>query len=112
MKLNHLGLTVTDVLAASEFLETYFRLEPVGEKHPNLSHLQDENGLILSLFRGDKITEPETTHIGFIQASETEVDELYTRFIRDGYKVKPPQQSHGYTFYLVAPGGFAVEIVC
>ncbi len=112
MKLNHLGITVTDVLAASEFLETYFRLEPVGKKHPNLSHLQDENGLILSLFRGDKITEPETTHIGFIQESEAAVDGLYQRLTKDGYKTNPPQHSHGYTFYLVAPGGFAVEVVC
>ena len=112
MKLNHLGITVTDVLAASAFLETYFGLEPIGKKRPNLSHLQDENGLILSLFRGTKITEPQTTHIGFIRGSEAEVDELYGRLARDGFKADPPHHSHGYTFYLVAPGGFAVEVVC
>lgn len=112
MKLNHLGITVKDVLAACEFLETYFALEPVGNKHRNLSHLQDENGLILSLFRGDRITEPETTHIGFMQESEAAVDELYQRLTEGGFKADPPQHSHGYTFYLVAPGGFAVEVVC
>lgn len=117
MKLNHLGITVTDVLAASGFLEKYFGLKAVGKKHPNLSHLQDENGLILSLFkgdvaRGDKITEPETTHIGFIQESEAQVDELYRQLTKDGFRAEPPQRSHGYTFYLVAPGGFAVEVVC
>jgi lactoylglutathione lyase len=112
MKLNHLGITVNDVMAASEFLEKYFGLTLVGKKHPSLSHLQDENGLILSIFKGDKITEPETTHLGFIQESEAKVDEMYQRLIGDGFRVDPPQRSHGYTFYVVAPGGFAVEVVC
>lgn len=112
MKLNHLGITVTDVLEASRFLETYFGLRPIGKKHPNLSHLQDEDGFILSIFRGDKITDPRATHIGFIRESVADVDELYGRLVRDGFKADPPQHSHGYTFYLVAPGSFAVEVVC
>jgi lactoylglutathione lyase len=112
MKLNHLGITVNDVIAASEFLEEYFGLISVGKKHLNLSHLQDENGLILSIFKGKKITEPETTHIGFIQESEAKVDEMYQCLTGNGFKIDPPQRSHGYTFWFVAPGGFAVEVVC
>jgi lactoylglutathione lyase len=111
MKLNHLGITVKDVIAASEFLEKYFGFEFIGKKHPNLSHLRDDSGLILSVFKGDKITEPETTHIGFMQESEEKVNEIYQRLKDDGFEVEPPQQSHGYTFYVVAPGGFAVEVV-
>lgn len=30
----------------------------------------------------------------------------------DGYDVSPPQHSHGYTFYVKAPGGFTVEVLC
>jgi lactoylglutathione lyase len=112
MKLKHLAITVTDVIAASEFLEKYFGLRAIGKKHVNLAHLQDENGLILSIFQGGKITEPETTHLGFVQESEARVDEVYQRLTNDGFKIDPPQQSHGYTFWFVAPSGLAVEVVC
>lgn len=37
---------------------------------------------------------------------------MYRRLKADGFDVQPPQRSHGWTFYVVAPGGFAVEVVC
>jgi lactoylglutathione lyase len=112
MKLNHLGMTVTDTVTTRNFLEKYFGLEPMGKVSTKMVHLRDGNGLILSLFKGEKITSPETTHIGFMQESEEKVNEIYQRLKDDGFAVEPPQRSHGYTFYVVAPGGFAVEVVC
>ena len=112
MKLNHFGITVTDPYEAREFLETYFGLKGIGKNNRKLTHLQDDNGSILSLFEGSTITEPETTHIGFVQETEAQVNEIYQRLKDDGFNVQPPRRSHGWTFCFVAPGGFAIEVVC
>ena len=112
MKLNHLGITVTDVHESRAFLEKYFGLKGLGESNRKLTHLQDDNGLILSLFQGSSITEPETTHIGFVQETEEQVNEIFRRLKDDGFDVPPPKRSHGWTFHFVAPGGFAIEVVC
>jgi lactoylglutathione lyase len=112
MKLNHLGITVMDTIGARKFLEKYFGLIGIGKNNAKMTHVQDDNGLILSLFKGKKITEPQTTHIGFMQESEARVDEIYQRLKEDGFEMEPPKHSHGYTFYVIAPGGFMVEVVC
>ncbi len=113
MKLNHLGITVTDVQESRAFLEKYFGMKGIGKTNPKLTHLQDDNGLILSLFQGtSSITEPETTHIGFVQETEEQVNAIYQRLKDDGFDVRPPERSHGWTFWFVAPGGFAIEVVC
>ncbi len=77
-----------------------------------MTHVQDDKELILSLFKDEKITEPQTTHIGFMQDSEAKVDEIYQRLRADGFEMEPPKRSHGYTFYVIAPGGFMVEVIC
>lgn len=112
MKLNHLGITVSDVYEARVFLEKYFGFKGIGKNNHKMTHLQDDNGLILSLFQGSPITEPKTTHIGFMQETEEQVNEIYQRLKADGFEVQPPQRSHGWTFHFVAPGGFAIEVVC
>lgn len=117
MKLNHLGLTVTDVYEARAFLEKYFGLKGIGKNNHKMTHLQDDDGLILSLFQvglfgSSAITEPESMHIGFMQETEEQVNEVYQRLKDDGFAVEPPQRSHGWTFTFVAPGGFAIEVVC
>lgn len=111
MVLNHLGISVTDVFEARAFLEKYFGLEGIGKNNHKMTHVRDEKGFILSLFKGPPITEPSTTHIGFMQESEARVNEIYERLKGDGFEVEPPQKSHGWTFWFVAPGGFAIEVV-
>ncbi len=110
MKLNHLGITVTDVYAARAFLEQYVDLTGLGKNNHTMTHLQDEQGLILSLFKGSSITEPETTHIGFMQETEQQVNEIYQRLKDDGFDVQPPQRSHGWTFTFVAPGDLPLKL--
>src|SRR4051812_3895458 len=112
MKLNHLGISVTDVREASAFLQKYFSLRGVGKASDKMAHLQDDGGLILSLFRGPPITEPEATHVGFMQETEEQVNAMYERLRGDGFDVPSPQRSHGWTFAFVAPGGFAIEFFC
>jgi lactoylglutathione lyase len=115
MKLNHVAVTVMDVREAAAFLQNYFGLTPIGKANDTMMHLQDDDGLILSLFKvgpfSSKITEPETTHIGFMQETEEQVNEIYQQLKDDGLDVPPPQRSHGWTFTFVAPGGVAGEVV-
>ena len=116
MKLNHLNLTVTDVLESQGFLEKYFGLESRGgNKH--IALLTDENGMILTLtsmkIGGEEtVRYPATFHIGFAQESEDRVNEINQRLKDDGFDVPPPSKQHGsWTFYFVAPGGFTIEVL-
>jgi len=111
MKLNHLNLTVTDVEAARAFLQKYFGLKSGGERGNSFAALFDDDGLVLTLMRGAQVSYPKTFHIGFIQESEEKVNEINQRLKDDGFDVAPPQRSHGWTFYVAAPGGFTVEVL-
>jgi lactoylglutathione lyase len=115
VKLNHVNLTVDDVPAASQFLETYFGLRPIGEGRKNFAALFDDDDLVLTLIgvgRSRKVSYPKTFHIGFMQATEADVDELNERLRDDGFDVDPPSRQHAWTFYVEAPGGFTVEVLC
>ncbi|MCM3720046.1 VOC family protein [Fictibacillus phosphorivorans] len=112
MKLNHINLTVTDVSASREFLEKYFGLKCVGSRGKAFAVMMDDGGMILTLMKGKNVKYPETFHIGFPQENKEQVDHINQRLKEDGFAVEPPQESHGYTFYVEAPGGFMVEILC
>jgi lactoylglutathione lyase len=112
MKLNHLNLTVNDVKAAREFLEKYFGLQTVGTRGNAFAALLDDTGSVLTLMHGAQVSYPKTFHIGFMQESEEKVNEINQRLKDDGFAVEPPQRSHGWTFYVEAPGGYTVEVLC
>jgi catechol 2,3-dioxygenase-like lactoylglutathione lyase family enzyme len=121
VKLNHLHLAVDDVAAARGFLERYFGLRPAGlrqgsEGHKNFDMLADDDGLVLTLIgvgRGNTVTYPNTFHIGFIQPSEADVDEINRRLKEDGFVVEEPShQRGGWAFSLQAPGGFRIVVRC
>ena len=112
MTLNHLNLTVTDVPAASMFLETYFGLQRTGG-NAGMAFLTDNAGFVLTLMKAGKTIDvryPGNFHIGFFVASKATVDAINRRLKEDGYDVAPPEQQHAYTFYVAAPGGFTVEL--
>jgi catechol-2,3-dioxygenase len=111
MKLNHLNLTVTDVKLAKEFLEKYFGLQIKHTRNDSFALLNDDHGLVLSLMEGSQASYPKTFHIGFIQPSDGQVNNIYQQLKDDGFDVKPPQRAHGWTFYVHAPGGFTVEVL-
>ena len=110
LKLNHVNLTVTDVEAAAAFLERYFGLR---KQHGNKGFvlLFDDDGMVLTLMKAGQVAYPKTFHIGFAQDSEAQVNAIYQRLKDDGYEVNPPERSHGWTFYIQAPGGFLVEVL-
>ena len=117
MKLNHLNLTVSDALATRDFLIKYFGLRPMREAGDSaaMAFATDENGMVLSMFRGKRGEEPEYPgffHIGFIQESEEKVNEINQLLKDDGYDVPPPSRQHGsWTFYFIAPGGVRIEVL-
>jgi lactoylglutathione lyase len=117
VKLNHLNLTVSNVLEAHHFLEKHFGLKSFGSLPPReaMSFLSDDNGMVLALFRGAKGTEvkyPPGFHIGFVQESEERVNEINQRLREDGYEVAKPSRMHGsWTFYFKAPGGITIEVL-
>jgi lactoylglutathione lyase len=117
MKLNHLNLTVTDVLETQRFLEKYFFLQPRGG-NDNIAFSTDDNGIVLTLtsmkVAGEtEVKYPGAFHIGFIQESEEQVNEINRRLKEDGFDVPPPSRQHGsWTFYFEAPGGFTIEVLC
>jgi lactoylglutathione lyase len=117
MKLNHLNLTVKDASETAAFLEKYFGLrgEAGVEQKKTFAVLRDDNGMVLTLIRASRDTEPvypETFHIGFIQESEQRVNEINRRLKDDGFEVPPPDRLHGaWTFYFRAPGGFVIEVL-
>lgn len=115
MRLNHLNLTVPDVTRTREFFEKYFGFHCVFERNGrNLVVLRDESGFILSLSNlkhVDKVEYPGIFHIGFMQDSREEVDEIYRRLTADGIAAGKPKEFHGaWTFYFDAPGGIQVEV--
>jgi catechol 2,3-dioxygenase-like lactoylglutathione lyase family enzyme len=114
VKLNHLHLTVDDVPAARRFLERHFGLQPAGEGHRNFDMLTDDDGLVVTLMgvgRSNTVTYPKTFHIGFIQPSDAQVDEINRRLREDGFEVEAPSYQHGaWAFSFEAPGGFRIVV--
>lgn len=116
MKLNHLNLAVSNVAETQAFFETYFDFKPLTKGSPVLSILQDTDGLVLTLSNFDKASEvhyPDSFHVGFIQDSPERVSAINERLKADGYVVGEPHRAHGsWTFYMTAPGGFLLEVLC
>jgi catechol 2,3-dioxygenase-like lactoylglutathione lyase family enzyme len=115
MALNHLNLTVPDVPRTREFFETYFGFRCVMERDNNaLVVLVDESGFVLTLNNFGKVTEveyPGAFHVGFMQDSREQVDEMHERLKAGGFDPQPAREFHGaWTFYFRAPGGFLVEV--
>jgi len=117
MKLNHLNLTVSDPVETQAFLSKYFHLKPMGKGNTNMAFLSDDNGMVLSLTNmklggESEVRYPTTFHIGFIQATAEEVNELNRQLKADGFDVPAPSKQHGsWTFYFLAPGGFTIEVL-
>jgi lactoylglutathione lyase len=116
MNLNHVNLTVTDVLETQRFLEKYFGMRNGGGNR-NIAFLTDDNGMVLTLTSvkvggEDEVRYPATFHIGFGQESAERVNEINRRLKEDGFDVPPPSRQHGsWTFYFRAPGGFVIEVL-
>lgn len=93
-------------------METYFGMKCVGSRGKGFAALFDDDGFVLTLMKGKDVQYPKTFHIGFPQENKQKVDQINCRLKKDGYDVDPPIESHGYTFYVQAPGWFTIEVLC
>lgn len=115
MTLNHVNLTVPDVLAARDWFEKHFDLRCVSTRGTDrIAVLIDDAGSFLTLSnfdRAEKVQYPGIFHIGFMQDSRQKVDEIHARLAASGTVADPPREFHGaWTFYVEAPGGILVEV--
>lgn len=113
MHLNHINLGVTDVPATVAMFETYFGLAPIPgfPASPKMAFMNDEHGMLLSLFKVNDAAYPKIFHIGFMQPTREAVMAIHTLLAAGGFEPQTPREEHGrFTFYLDAPGGFMVEV--
>ena len=114
MKLNHINLGVTDVLATVNLLEKHFGLQQAGGEMPrnvNMAFLRDDNGSLISIFKSKAVSYPSVFHIGFLQDSAKQVRDIHAQLKADGFDVPDPKEHRGrLTFYFTPPGGFVIEV--
>jgi catechol 2,3-dioxygenase-like lactoylglutathione lyase family enzyme len=121
MRLNHLDLHVPDVAATRDFFHDYFGLTEIETRGAGgLAILHDDAGLEVVISRpiekfggGDTPTAGMNTyHIGFMQPSREEVDQLYLRLTAAGAEIwsEPQAIRGGWLFYCFAPGRILIEI--
>ncbi|GIN10277.1 VOC family protein [Shouchella clausii] len=111
MLIKHINLTVEDVQATELFLKNYFGMKCVNRRGNGFAAMFDDQQFVLTLMHGRDVRYPKTFHIGFPQETREKVDQIYARMKNDGYDITDPIESHGYTCYVQAPGGFRIEIL-
>lgn len=87
MKLNHINLVVNNVAEAVHFFETYFNFKCIEIKGDNIIAIltnEDDFTLVISKAKGGDAHYPENFHIGFLQRSEEEVNQLYRKLKTSG----------------------------
>ena len=116
MKLDHVNLTVSNVLEASAFLKKHFGFSDTFEdNNEGMAVLGDGRGMHLNLMKGKDAAYPKLFHIGFDMGSQAEVDAMYERLQADGIETTAPKDAGwgSYTFNFKCPGGnFIIEVEC
>lgn len=116
MRLNHLDLTVPDIIATRDFFIDFLgfiHCETRGQA--GLSILKDMDGMTLVLSRlrrsGAQVY-PEGFHIGFHLSQREEVMALYDRLVAESEITPsvPQEQRNAFGFYFTAPGNILVEV--
>lgn len=114
MKLNHINLGVSDVPQAVEIFQRHFGLQPAGDGMPindQMAFLRDDVGALLSMFRVEDPQYPRVFHIGFLQDSPEQVQQIYQQLTESGFQIPAPRENHGrLTFYFNAPFGVVIEV--
>ena|ERR1700744_401355 len=118
MKLNHVNISVENVMEARIFFETYFNFVCIDNKGDNaLVVLKGTDGFILVLMsdafnRERNVSFPSAFHIGFLVNTKEEVLLHYNKLKSGNIQVeREPANMRGvFGFYFHAPGNILVEI--
>ena len=116
MKLDHVNLTVGNVLEASAFFKKHFGYRDFFEdNNAGMATLTDDSGLYLNLMKGSSANYPKFFHIGFDLETEANVTAAFERLTNDCVVADPPKHTPwgAWTFHFTCPGGnFMVEVAC
>ena len=113
MKLNHINLGVTDVAATVSLFQDYFGLKLVDHMPQNnfMAFTNDENNMLISVFKAGDVVYPKIFHIGFLQDTVQQVNDIHSKLKTGGFSPGEPKEEHGrFVFYLDSPGGFQIEV--
>ncbi|GHO47879.1 VOC family protein [Ktedonospora formicarum] len=119
MRLNHINLCVNDLTEAREFFQNCFDLKFLDQKGKAIVIMSDGHGftLVLSNPLAFKDVEeiqpyPGGFHIGFLQDSEAQVDQIYQRLKAAGVQLtQEPRNMRGiYGFYFTALNDLLIEV--
>jgi catechol 2,3-dioxygenase-like lactoylglutathione lyase family enzyme len=118
-KLNHVNLPVSNVPELTRFFQTAFGFRVLEQRGlGKFSVMLGEDGFALVLSH-DKSVAPDTYpglfHVGFLVASQGEVNRLHEKIVEAGFEAPQPGilvRGGGKTFgfYCHAPGGVMVEV--
>ncbi|MBI1297814.1 VOC family protein [bacterium] len=115
MKLDHINLTVHDVIEAGNFLKKHFNFADVFDNNDaSITALKEPSGMIVLLMKGSVATYPKMFHIGFDLETKEAVNAHYERLTSAGIVTDPPESGWGsWTFNFKCPGGnFTIEVAC
>jgi lactoylglutathione lyase len=116
MKLDHINLTVRNVVEASTFLKEHFNYKDVFEdNNAGMAALSDGSDVHILLMKGSRATYPKYFHIGFDMETEINVNAMYERLKDDGMEIEPPEHTAwgSWTFNFKCPGSdFTIEVAC
>ena len=113
MKLNHINLGVTDVAATVSLFQDYFGLRLADHMPQNnfMAFTNDENDALISVFKVSDVVYPKIFHIGFLQDTVQQVNDIHANLKAGGFDPGEPKEEHGrFVFYLNSPGGFVIEV--
>ncbi len=116
MKLDHINLTVGNVVEASTFLKKHFDYKDIfDDNNAGMAALSDGSAIHILLMKGSSGTYPKYFHIGFDMGTEENVMTMYERLKNDSVEIDPPEYTAwgSYTFNFKCPGGdFTIEVAC
>ena len=115
MKLDHINLTVHDVVEAASFLKKHFAFVDVFDDNtPEITALRVPGGMAVLLMKGSGAAYPKMFHIGFDLETKDAVNAHYERLIQAGIVTDAPDSGWGsWTFNFKCPGGnFIIEVAC
>ncbi len=116
MRLDHINLTVENVVEASNFLKKHFGYRDIFEdNNAGMAALEDGSGLNVLLMKGSNASYPKYFHVGFDAETEENVNAFHQKLVADGMEIDPPEHEAwgSYTFNFKCPGGdFTIEVAC
>ena len=119
MQLNHLNLCVNDLTEARSFFQNCFGFQFLEQKGDAVAIMTDGHGFTLVLsnpraFKREVMPYPEDFHVGFLQETPDQVDQMYHRLGEAGVQLsgEPRKMRGSYGFYFTALNDILFEVSC